>query len=453
MRVRQRNLCLAWVSIALFNALAKPAVAEDFFPRVRQITFGPRHHFFGYIGQSRTIPWNQSGQYILALSTTFQDHMPGAGEAAEIVLLDARDNYAVKNIDRTRGWNLQQGTMFYWNPLAAETQFFFNDRDPKTNRVFAVLYDLGASPRADRRREYRFVDTPVGNSGVSPAGGKFAAINYGRLARLRSVTGYPGAYDWTDGTDHPTDDGVFVVDVASGDKKLLVSFSQLADRLRPTRPTVDGTPLFINHTLWSPDGKRLFFFCRGHFDNRDSRIDAPFVINADGTGLIPLKQSIGGHPEWLDAERMLGRWDRRQGIYDMVQQRFTGALGDADTFADPGGDISLSPDGRWLANGASVKAENHYTFFRLADGRTVRAGPLDRGRFTSGDLRIDTAPCWNRTGSAVLCPGIASSKLAVTPEATAPAVKAKAESDDGTRSIFSIELNSKSPPGELPKVD
>jgi hypothetical protein len=55
---------------------------------IEQITFGPKHHFFGYIGQSQTIPWNASGRYILALRVGFHDHMPEPHEAAEIVLID-----------------------------------------------------------------------------------------------------------------------------------------------------------------------------------------------------------------------------------------------------------------------------------------------------------------------------------------------------------------------------
>jgi ABC-type phosphate transport system auxiliary subunit len=42
--------------------------------------------------------------------------------------------------------------MFYWNPLAADTQFFFNDRDVKTGKVFTVLYDIEKKRRV---REWR----------------------------------------------------------------------------------------------------------------------------------------------------------------------------------------------------------------------------------------------------------------------------------------------------------
>ena len=56
-------------------------------------------------------------------------------------------------------------------PADPENQFFFNDRDPETGKVFAVLFDIAAGRRV---REYRFDDTPVGNGGVSFDGKYFA---------------------------------------------------------------------------------------------------------------------------------------------------------------------------------------------------------------------------------------------------------------------------------------
>lgn len=140
---------------------------------VRQITSGPEHHFFGYIGHVRTIPWNSSGRYIVALQTSFQDRMPAPGEPARIVLIDTHNNFSVRIADQTRAWNFQQGTMLYWNPEAPETQFFFNDRDPETNQLFCVLFDISAGEHGQRISEFRFADTPAGNSGVAQQGGRF----------------------------------------------------------------------------------------------------------------------------------------------------------------------------------------------------------------------------------------------------------------------------------------
>ncbi len=375
---------------------------------VRQITTGPRHHFFGYIGHVGTIPWNASGRYIAALRTSFQDHMPGADEPADIVLLDTKSDYNAIKVDETRGWNPQQGTMLYWNPDAAETQFFFNDRDRRTGHIFTVLYDVEKRVRV---REYRFDDTPVANSGVAQSGGSFLAINYARMARLRPVTGYAGAPDWTQGVFHPEDDGIYRVDIEHGTKHLLVSFAQLRDALARSHPFVAETPLFINHTLWNRDGNQIFFFARGGWrqdrNPGERKINASFLMRPDGTALVRLKDHIGGHPEWESGQHMIGALGDDQVLYDTETQRVVKTLGTRELLPRPGGDIALSPDGSWLVNGYRVEGKNRFVLLRLADGFHLQTKAFDQHGWTSGELRNDPAPCWNRDGTQILFPSIA----------------------------------------------
>ncbi|HEX5223324.1 MAG TPA: hypothetical protein VFZ59_27435 [Verrucomicrobiae bacterium] len=390
----------------------------------RQLTVGPKHHFFGYIGHVQNIPWNQSGRYLLALRTSFQNHLPRADEPAEIVLLDTKNNYSERVLTETRAWNPQQGTMLYWNPDAPETQFFFNDREPETGNIFCALFDISMGNGGKRIREYRFDDTPVGNAGVAQKGGWFTAINYARLARLRPVTGYPDAFDWTVGVRHPTNDGVFKVDVRTGEKQLLVSFQQLAEALRPSRPDVTNVALFINHTLNNRDSDRIFFFARGNFNERANRINQGFIVRPDGSGFTPLKQFIGGHPEWASGPCMIGDVDGRQIVYDVDEQKLVETLGNKEIFPNPGGDVALSPDGKWLVNGHRHGTTNFYTFFRIADGAWVRSQGFDVRGWESGDLRCDPAPCWNRNNREIVFPAIAK---------------------DGTRQMFLLQVKTGTP--------
>ena len=57
--------CLAVLIVALVSLESIDASESPI--SVRQITFGPKHHFFGYIGHVQNIPWNASGRYILAM--------------------------------------------------------------------------------------------------------------------------------------------------------------------------------------------------------------------------------------------------------------------------------------------------------------------------------------------------------------------------------------------------
>lgn len=414
-----------WVVCAVLSALAIGSArpAAQLSVKVTQITHGPRHHYFGYIGQSRTIPWSANGRYLLALQVGFQDRLPGAGDPADICLIDAHDNYAVRVVDRTRAWNPQQGTMFYWNPEHPETQFFFNDRDPATGKVFTVLFDIaGNNGNGQRVREYRFDDTPVANGGVAQNGGYFAAINYARMARLRPVTGYPDAWDWTKDVGAPAADGIFRVDVGTGAKTLIVSFAQLKEALRGTVENLDARQFFINHTLNNRNNDLIYFFCRADFEQQVNgpRVNAVFTVRPDGSDLTRHQTFIGGHPEWAWGPQIIGSHDGRQVVYDTARQQIVHSLGGKDIFPNPEGDVSLSPDGSWFVNGHREGEFHHYTFLEMKTRRMVKSPPVFLSTWNSGPLRLDPAPAWNRTSDAIVVPGIAS---------------------DGTRQMFLLELS------------
>lgn len=383
------------------------AQTPQFDLKISQLTTGSKHHFFGYIGQCRTIPWNATGRYILGLEIDTINRMPLPGEAATIILIDTYDNNKILRVDKTYAWNPQQGTMFYWNPLATGTQFFFNDRDLETGKVFTVIYDIEKKKRV---REYRYQDMPIGNSGVAADGSAWLGLNYGRLARLRQVTGYPGALDWSKNEVAPENDGIFIVDLKTGEKRLLVSYSQLEKKLKERDPNMVHDGLFINHTLWNRDCDRIYFFVRAGWNGQGyKRVNTPFSVRPDGKGLTLHETNIGGHPEWAESTLLIGRQGKNQILYDVDKKQVVGQLGNPDIFPDPEGDISLSPDGGWFVNGDTKGTKNFYNVYRRSDGVFSRSEGVDKGVY-SGDIRIDPAPQWNRTNDAILVPGIDKNK-------------------------------------------
>ena len=397
---------------------------DPFSIEIKQITNGPMTHFFGYIGHVQNIPWNQSGRYIVALQTNFHDRMPGANDPANVILIDTHNDYQIKVVDQSRGWNPQQGTMFYWNPNQQETQFFFNDRDRKTGKVFCVLYDI---EKGKRIREYRFKDTPVGNGGVAQKGDWFLGLNYARMARLRPVTGYKNAWDWTQGIAHPKDDGLFKINIQSGKKQLLVSFYEMAKELESIGRDIKSNHLFINHSLSNRESNRIFFFARAGWSGQKSkRINHPFIIDTDSKNLRSNRLHIGGHPEWDYGHRMIGRKKDRQILYDTENQIVIGTLGSPEIFPDPEGDIALSPNGLLFVNGHKDKKKkvNYYTIYDRESGFHIRTKGFNIGHWQSGDLRQDPSPCWNRTNDKILVPSVSK--------------------DGKTRQLFLLELKMKS---------
>ncbi len=377
---------------------------------VEQVTFGSNHHFFGYIGQSLTIPWNKKGNLLICLSSSFHDHLPGKGEAANVNLIHLdrkkKGRYKIEKLDESQGWNPQQGTMFYWNPHHPDNQFFFNDRDPKTGVVYTVLYDVKKHKRV---KTYHYKNQSFGNSGVCPSGKYFLVINYARMGRLRPVTGYKESFDWTDGVAAPKEDGIAIVNIETAEKKILISFEQMARGLERNGFDVKDRNLFINHTLWSRDGQWIYFFVRaGWKSDKDGRkgLNAACSIKVNGSQFIAGHQHIGGHPEWFNATQIIGSKDNQQVIYDILQKKIIGTLGSLDIFPRPEGDISLSPDGQWLINGYNNKSgSNFYTILNLRSGAWVKTPSFDTGIYKK-DLRIDPAPRWNHDNNQVLVSGL-----------------------------------------------
>ena len=78
------------------------------------------------------------------------------------------------------------------------------------------------------------------------------------------MTGYPGTWDWTEGVNHPQDDGLFVVDVKTGARKLIVSFRQMRDALVGKHPQIDEQSAVPEpHALESRRGPHLLLRARG----------------------------------------------------------------------------------------------------------------------------------------------------------------------------------------------
>lgn len=406
----KRSVTLLMLTFAINLTLAQNQTA-DFELEIEQLTYGDKHHFFGYIGQCRTIPWNESGQFILGMEIERIDRMPKPEEAARIFIIDTKNENQMVYLDKTHAWNPQQGTMFYWNPNAPETQFFFNDRDVKTGEVYTVLYDISKKKRI---KEYRFKDTPIGNGGVAWNGEFFMGINYGRLARLRLVTGYPESLDWSKEELSPQNDGIFKVNIKTGEKKLVVSYRQMEDEIIKHFGPFNNTGLFINHTLLNRDANRLYFFAREGWVKGGNKINVAFSVHLDGSNLKIHRQHIGGHPEWAEGSTMIGREGKKQILYDVDQSRVVGQLGTPDIFPDPEGDIALSLDTNWFVNGYKRQSKekgnkNFYAVYRKSDGAYARSKGIDKGSYL-GNIRIDPAPRWNRTNDAILVPGISENK-------------------------------------------
>ena len=100
------------------------------------VTRGPKYHLFGYYGIP---PWDATGQYIVCLETTFQDHPPTGTDTAVVGLVELATG-KFEPLAETRAFNMQQGSMLHWLPTAPDRVITYNDR--RGGRFVSVLLDI-----------------------------------------------------------------------------------------------------------------------------------------------------------------------------------------------------------------------------------------------------------------------------------------------------------------------
>ena len=348
-----------------------PQAPKDWRLEVTQLTRGPMHHFFGYIGQARTIPWNEGGRYVVALRTPFQDRMPKPGEPADVVLIDTTRGNQVEVIDQSRGWNPQQGTMFYWNPAAPATQVFFNDRDPQTQKIFTVLYDVSGAPAACantastkrpwqqwRRAEWR----PVSRDQLWPSRG------CGWSPAIRALT-------TSRRTSRIRDDGISCG--GRGEEARAACscpYKQLADH--PVRPPGRGQEGAVHqpHAV-EPRRQPYLFLLRAEFDEPCCALDIPSPSRPDGSGLT-MHPHTGGHPEWESGRRVIGAEGRgrssstsRAGVWSRRSVR-------PRPFRSRAATSHCRRTASGLSTATATGGNNYYTVLRRADGSWARTAAI-----------------------------------------------------------------------------
>ena len=388
------------------------------------LTRGPRHHFFGYYDKAC---WDGSGRYVACLETEFIDRPPTAADGVTVGIIDREDDNRWRPLARTRAWNWQQGTMLHWLPVGHATghaaqrqqpqptpQISYNDRlepgeapecpsplgwhrpVPAVGRFVSIIRDAttGAVVRT----------LPLAIYALSRDGRQAVSLNFARLQHQRPGYGYPGVADPWERVEAPPDDGIYWMDVETGEHRLIISLAQVA-ALAPDETFAAAIHRF-NHLQFSPDDQRFIFLHRwqGADGIRHTRM---LTARPDGSDIaIVGSHGMVSHFDWRDSTHILA-WGRhrvhgeRYFVYrDRVANQVE-VLGEGVLTED--GHCSYSPDGRWLLTDTYPRQEPYrrLLLWDLQDYRRVDIGQFYSPPVITGEIRCDLHPRWNRDGTQV----------------------------------------------------
>ena len=385
--------------IVFFAAMvATVGTAAEFptYSRPRAITSGPKDHLFA--SYYAVNAWSADGRYATVLETDVTGRLATENDVAVLGVVDAQDNNRFLPLTTTRCWNFQEATMAHWLATAPQTHFIFNDL--VSGKFVSVIFDMAAKTR-------RVVPYPV--SAVSADGKWAVSINYARLRLTRPGYGYGGnGQDARRDVTWPTDDGLWLVNLDSGEAKLIVTIASVRDRMPRVK---DPKALaYFCHTVFSRDGSKIFWLARSVENLSGQKVvrsweTTAFTCDRDGSNVQRcFPDGWGGsHFNWLDGQRLMVTAKYKDAVYTHVL--FT--VGKSDYvrvgrgLLDFDGHGVFSDDGQWMATDTypDKSGERKLMVLRMSDQAVLPLGTYFVPEiYRETYSRCDLHPRWRPDG-------------------------------------------------------
>ncbi len=390
---------------------------------IRRVGDASAHHFFGYYNKSN---FDRDDKRLLGQRVDrFTGDISGQ-ETAIVGYFDLTDSDQFHEVGQTSTWNWQMGSQLQWvgdhNQIIHNARWDGATRDTPYPDFCSTLVDLDSGTT-------RTLPLPV--YVLAPNGDYALCVNYSRFMVTHKTIGYPATQAEPDLDLAPADDGIYRMDIASGDYRLILSLAQLKAH-QPT-PSMDKAIHWITHLEANPSGSRFLFIHRWteRVEDETCFLHRLYTVNGDGTDLRllecsdhPLPQladdfdlnAVGtfdyekseyqiSHPMWKSDDEVIV-WGPHDGaIHYHLYHDTTGIV----DIIGPGiltenGHMTYSRDGRWILSDTYPDANTNERILFLFDTKTGTGHDLG-SFYTPPDLgkhnRCDLHPRWSHDNTHV----------------------------------------------------
>lgn len=361
---------------------------------------GPKHHWFGYYDKT---PWSLDGRELLAMESDFADRQPKPGDSIRLGTINLESpDLPFTPFAETTAWCWQTGCMLQWLP-GSKRKVIYNTRDG--DRFASVVHDLDSGKKKT---------LPLPIFCVAPDGKTALSLNFARLAKYRPGYGYEGIPDPYANDLIPRNDGVWQMDLPSGQHKLVLPTAALSEIEHDAE--MDGVAHRVNHIQIDPTGKRfgmLHRYMRKGGSGGFNCLTRFFTANLDGSDVYLVNPNrVSSHYDWRDANHIL-IWARVPGTTIETPTHcyilFTDRTKEFepisnDIFPEGDGHCSYSPDRQWVVTDTYPDRNTLVQKLILYHPATKRR--IDIGRFNhpppyANEYRCDLHPRWSRDGRKV----------------------------------------------------
>lgn len=370
---------------------------NDNISSIRKISGEDAQYFTGYYDKC---DWNASQRRIMSHRTTIVDRMPLGGESIDIGFFDISRPGKFEKVGISRAWSWQQGAMLQWDPAEPENTLLYNDcRD---GQFVCIRKNIQTG-------EEDVLPRPV--AAVSRDGKLAMSINYSRLAKERPGYGYEGVPDPFNDDMEPDDDGIYAMDMRTGEYRLIISLKHIAHINRPE--SMNGVKHWFNHLLFNHDGSRFMFFHRWRQESRAcgwAHLTRMYTADAEGGNIRCINDhDMTSHYDWRDSGTVIA-WAKRFGngnAYYLFNDK-TGVVSPlspkgvideylGDKFPVHDGHCTYSADKKWVLTDTypNIDKNRKLLLYNVQQDRVIEVGAFYSVPW-DGPMRCDLHPCLSR---------------------------------------------------------
>ena len=262
----------------------------DFFDGEHQVKEG---YFFGF---HDVTPFSSDETKVLACKLSFDLRMPKAGEEIEVGYFDFSDGKLVDfhKVGETYAWNYHKGCRLQW--LNDKEVIFNNAVDGK---IVSTIVDVETN--ASRNLPY-----PIDTAFFSEKEQIATTFSYERLQVCMPGYGYPYSDESFLNEKAPSETGLFLMDLKTGNRELIVPIKTLMEMFG--KEDADKYYHYVTHTEFSKDGRYISFLYRRMEEGGDinKRVTMMVVYDRTNGGLILLPTQVSGsHYVWNNKNQII----------------------------------------------------------------------------------------------------------------------------------------------------
>jgi len=358
---------------------------------IAMLSNGSNATFFGYHDKT---PFSADGLKILAMAAAVNDaQVKSECKTIELGYFAKNDSGEFINdfipFAETNTWCWQQGCMLQWHPKNPECEVVFNKL--VEGNYGSVVFNVN---KGEMVRQYK---APIYS--LDPKGHFATTLDFYRLGYLRPGYGYLSLPNENIRWNSPENDGLYILNLHTGEKNLLVSFNSLAADLM-----ISGYKHYVNHANFSPAGDRLIFFHL--WTNMQERGLRVLIINPlTGRYNVLEDERIVSHYCWKDNNTILAtsRDERGSWHYSFYDLK-TGKRNDLDLPLNIDGHPMFHPHNKDIFvtdTYPDARREQHLYLVNISDNKVTEIGSFFSPYKYRGQVRCDLHPRWDRDGKYI----------------------------------------------------